>query len=582
MILKFEQIQNIVLKNPSKTIIDKGKEISTKLMRHVYGRDKDSGIQHMDFFASKDLFEQQKKCLISNRDVISRLLQQEDMIYSAQGGSSYFNLPDADEQLMNETLSNVKYGQSLRSWVKHFAREAYRCDPMGIIFIEIESSSVNSDGELNEPKVYPTYKSVFSIYDYHTEGRNLEYVCFRIKAKDAISFGIQDAELEKMPADQETDYYRIIDDAKDLIVKRADQTVSLVTNITQANPLPNPWARTPAFMVSDIMVFDEPKLFVSPLNNVVELADTYLYDRSVRELQKKYHGFAKAIEPLLKCGTCSGLGVVDGGACKDCTPPGAVKGSGYKIKTKPSDVARFPIENLEKGFDWQKIFGYATPDIESWNKQDASLEDLEELMEMTYWGTVRMRRTKPGNQQGDQPVTAREVDSNEAPKIARLNQIADWQENTENLIAWYIGKYLFPDSFKKPSITLGREYVLKSADELMDFYLTLRGKGAPDFSLDESLRKYYMARYRNNPIQLQKYLKMLDVEPFPHLTPLQAKTVISDFAQFNRKLYFGEWANTVPDVKWVTAKAQVLRDELTAYVEAKNLQEPQPTAVPVK
>jgi len=116
----------------------------------------------------------------------------------------------------------------------------------------------------------------------------------------------------------------------------------------------------------------------------------------------------------------------------------------------------------------------------------------------------------------------------------------------------------------------------------MEQYQTLRTKGAPDFSLDEALEKYYQAKYQNNPVQLAKYLKMLDVEPFPHISVVQAKPLITDFNEFNCKLYFGEWANTVPDAKWVssTITADMLRNELRQYVTAKGLKEPAPEPDP--
>jgi hypothetical protein len=97
----------------------------------------------------------------------------------------------------------------------------------------------------------------------------------------------------------------------------------------------------PAFVLSDIIAFDDPQYFLSTLNNVIELADSYLHDRADRNLQKKMHGFAKAIEPLLQCNTCGGTGFVDAATCPTC------KGTKYNIRTKPSDVAKFPIEILK-------------------------------------------------------------------------------------------------------------------------------------------------------------------------------------------------------------------------------------------
>jgi len=578
MVLQFEQVQSIVLTNPNKHLIDYGIEQNKKLAMHVDGIGLKEAIEHVDFFASKELFHIQQKYAVSNKDMFGRLLEMENMVFTARGGSSYFGLrSDEEESEMRSLLSKVRFGISLRKWMQDFAIKAYRTDPMGIIFMEIEKQVVDANGQMKEPSAYPTYKSAQCIYDYLPNGRNLEYVVFRLTKQEAINFGVQDRGLDDLKASAQTEYFRVVDDKKDLIVLRKDGKVNLVSNISQPNPIENPWKRTPAFIISDLMLYTEPHKFTSPLHLVVELADCFLNDRSIRDLQKKYHGYAKAVEPLLQCPTCEGTGYVGANPCSSCATPGASKGSGYKLKTKVSDVAKFPLEILEQAsFDFRKIFGYVTPDIESWNKQDSSLEDLEEIIEMTYWGTVRNKRRNNNAQKSGEEKTATEVDSNEQPKEARLNKTADWAESTENMVADFIGQYWFEPEPVKSNINYGRDYVLRTPDELMNNYVTLRTKGAPDFSLDEALEKYYKAKYQNNPALLQKYLKMLDVEPFPHISVSASKGLITDFNEFNCKLYFGEWANTIPEIDWIRKKPDALRKELSDYVKAKELTESKP------
>jgi hypothetical protein len=597
MIVPFEQIQEIIKTNPSKARIEEAGKQSRKLRMHVDGMDLDTMIDRCDHFEDEDLHKVRKKYAVSNKDVFSRLLQQEDMIFSARGGSTSYNMTESQEKQMNALLDDTRYGMSLRKWIQNFALPAYRTDPMGIIFIEAEQLVVNASGEMNEPKAYPTYKAVGKIYDYASTGRRIEYVCFKLKAGEARKFGIQDEALKGMKADADTKYFRFVDDRKDLILENDGSSIKLVINITQANPLPNQWGRCPAIMNSDLMHYTDPNVFFSPLYFIVELADTFLFDRSIRDLQKKYHGFAKAIEPLLTCPTCDGTGYLEAAPCPSCTPPNlfadysvavsagrpanAVKGTGYKLKTKVSDVARFPLSLFAEnsGFDWQKVFGYVSPDIKSWEKQDSALEDLEELMEMTYWGTIRVRRPKIGNADPNPGVfgaTATEVDSNTQPKEARLNRTADWAERTEMMIADFIGKYYFPDNFKKSSIAYGRNYILKTPEEYQDNYLNLRTKGAPDTSLDEALRMYYQAKYQNNPAQLAIFLKKIAVEPFPHLPIANLKGIVLNLVDFNAKLYYGEWSDTVQDIQWLQVPADKLRELLRKYVEAKNIPEPAP------
>ncbi|MBX3253927.1 MAG: hypothetical protein KF862_07265 [Chitinophagaceae bacterium] len=577
MILTFEEIQEIIRSNPNKGLIETGKEFCRIGMLHLYGSGMESAIRHCEHFVSKELFDVQKKYAVSNKDMFSRLLQQEDMVFTAHGGSSHFGLTEEKEVHINSLLSNVRFGVGLRDWVKVFALSAYRADPMGVIMMEVDPVKINETGEFNQPRIYPTYKSINSVYDYLPNGRYLEYISFRLTVGECRKFGITDEKLKNLKASDKTEYYRLVDDRKDIIVHKDGSNVNLVSNIAQQNPIANTLGRTPAFVVSDIMKFDEPNVFLSPLHYVFELAQSFLEARSIRDIQKMYHGFAKAIEPLLKCPTCVGTGYIEGAACPDCTPGGADKGSGYKLRTKVSDVAKFPLEILENsGFDFRKIFGYVTPDIESWEKQDVSLDDIEEMIEMTYWGNVRLKRPKIG---ADSNMTATEVNSSDMPKESRLNLTADWVEKTENAIADFIGQYWFEDEWKKSSITLGREYILRTPEELMEDYQERRTKGAPDFALDEALEKYYRAKYKRNPVLLAKYLKMLDVEPFPHtnVKDVEASQIIP-FSDKLQKRYFGEWSDTVPDGKWVSPSftPTALKEELKMYVESKGIAEPEP------
>ncbi len=588
------QIGTIILRNPNKQLVQKGRTMADKLMRHVHGVGAADALKRAEYFESAELYNTKKDCAISNIDLFARLLQKEDMVFTARGGSSFFGLSEENEKTMHALLDDIRYNMSLRKWIQTFALQAYRSDPMGIILMEIESVTTVDDQPVTTPKAYPTYKSTYSIHDYLPIGRRLEYVCFKLTVAQAISFGVQDPAFKDMKPDAETKYFRFIDDEKDIIVviagttdpqtgESSADTVMVATNV-RVNPIANEWGRVPAFVVSDLMRFDDPACLVSPLYYVVELADTYLEDRSVRNLQKKYHGFAKAIEPMLDCPTCFGDGYVGGKACPDCTPSGGDKGTGFKLKTKVADVAKFPLDILKEGnFDYKRIFGYVTPDIASWNKQDMSLEALEELMKVTYWGaSAQQKTTGPSNNgtsgQGTNQMqeTATKTLENMAPKEARLNATADWAEKTENLIATFIGQYWFGSTFKKSSIAYGRFYILKSPDELLTIYQSLRASGAPDFVLDEALTKYFHALYQTSPTELAIALKMLDVEPFPHLTIAQAKTLVTDFTDYNCKLYFGEWYSTLKDAEILIKAATELRQQLRDYVQAKGLKEPQP------
>lgn len=565
-----DQIKEILKKNPNKKRIEKGRRMADKLMLHVHGVGMERAIERAEYFENKDLYEVRKKYAISNKDLFSRLLQQEDMVFTAKGGSTSFNLSEENEKRMNSTLDDVRYGMSLRKWIQNFALQAYRVDPMGVFFIEVETVDPSAT-QIKTPKAYPTYKSINSIYDYEAVGRFLKYVCFRLDAAQAKQFGVPADSLKDYQGDAKTCFYRFVDDQQDTIFKFDNDQLEIV-----GKPLIHSWNRTPAIIVSNIMKFDDPQCFLSPLENTVELADCFLYDRSVRDLQKRYHGFSKAIEPLLTCGTCQGTGFVAAAGCPDCTVPGGDRGTGFKMKTKVSDVARFPLDMAQHGFDWRNFFGYATPDVDGWEKQDMSLSDLESLIEFTYWGTMQPKQVTGVKKSQSLQETATKTVADLQPKYARLNMTAEWGEKTESALADFIGQFWFQESFQKSNIAYGRYYVLETPEELMRQYQDMRTKGAPEGMLFEALEKYYHSVYQNSPMELAIRLKLLYIEPFPHMKASEVKGLATDLLDFNCKLYFGEWYSQLSDIEIVVTKTDALRDKLRAYVKAKNLPEPAP------
>ena len=65
------------------------------------------------------------------------------------------------------------------------------------------------------------------------------------------------------------------------------------------------------------------------------------------------------------------------------------------------------------------------------------------------------------------------------------------------------------------------------------------------------------------------------VEPFPHISLQNARTVITDFNEYNQKIYFGEWFRQLTKDQIFATNEKILRDQLKAYVMGKGLKEPE-------
>lgn len=584
-IIEFDERKRIIIEQPGKKRITAANAYRQKLMLHIHGVGMGEAIEHCSYHENPALYDQRKKYAVSNKDLFARLLGDEEQVFTARGGSAFYNLPKGEEDNMNATLSNVRYGMSLHRWMQDIALQAYRADPMGVIYVEKEQSS--ADGK--QPKCYPTYKSSNDIWDYGTSGRKLEYLCLKITGKEIAAYGIVDNASNEpvtgLPLAATTNvntpgndlgsrpqYYRFIDDKEDIIYKLVDGNISEATMREGVKSvIPNEWNKVPGFIISDLFCFHDMQLFASPIDAIVELADSYLRDRSIRDLQKLYHGFAKAYEPAMECPTCAGEGLQKGQPCPTCTQPGDAKGSGFKIATKVGDVARFPLALLKEipGFDAKLIFGYVTPDIESWNKQDLSLSELEHLMRSTYWNTSTTEVTGFNGSQ-DTGETATKTLTNLQPKYARLNTTADWAEGTEKMVANLMGEYYYPNTWKGASISYGRGYILETPTEIFDQYQKMVSGGSPDVMLNEQFEKYIKCLYQNNPLAQAKYLKLFEVEPFPHrkASDVEASPLIP-LPDKMAKIYFGEWEDTLKEEYIMQQDVTKLRAELATYVTEK-------------
>lgn len=561
--LTTEQIQYIIKNNPNKSLVANARQYSKKLQLHVLGKNlSDSMVQNV-YFENPDIYQCRKDGATSNMDLFARLLHREEQVFTAKGGSSmYKGLSEAQTMQFDAKLDRIRYNMTIRRWIKEFALQAYRVDPMGVLFVEVDA-----DGNS-----YPTYKSTDCVYDYKTTGRKIEYLVLRLRPAEAKQFladaqlDITDPALSITTQDYSPVYFRVVDDEKDAIWKVTEGMAQELHN------LPMPFDELPAIIASDIIDFTNPINFLSPLDKTIELADSYLQDRSIRDLSKKYSGFPKGYEPLLSCATCAGTGLLAGKPCPDCTIAGQTeKGTGYKLRTKVADIARFPMpQQGETAYDPSKFYGYITPSIQTWDKQDTSLNDIEAAINDTYWGTTN-RQSTTGPTTTDKHAfqeTATKTLADLQPIYARLNQTADWAQATENAICNFIGENMFAN-FELSMRTYGRYYILETPDELIEQYLDQKTKSAPQSTLFDTLRKYYHSLYANEPMQLAIKLKLVNVEPFVHKTVVEVQAANPSRLDFYKKMYYADWLATKDDNYLLATQPDALINDLTAYAQAK-------------
>lgn len=552
MILDDQLLKAIIKNDPSIALLAEAQKDASLLNAHITGAGLDTIIRSDDYFEDEQKKNLRQKYARSNRDLFARIHRPIDKVFTAKGGSTIYNLPEAQAKKLAAYLATIRNGMSLRKWIKSIALPAYQIDPMGVIFMELDA--------LRQP--YPTYRSTSDIYRYKPNGRKLEYIIFKLGADDVRlagrNMGVPDVTLnsifEKLPSLNGTPkFLRVVDDVSDKIYRLEGE--GQYTEIPELT-LPNYWMYVPGMIVSDLVKYNS-QCFQSPDADIVELANDFLTDCSVFNIWKKLHGFPKPWRVKTACSTCMGSGLFRGAECRDCG------GTGNKKKATVRDELIVPIPDDGK---MQTAYGgYITPDIEGWKLMRDEMTVLEDAMFMTSWGTIVKRPTDSA-----QPETATSEFINAQAINERLPDYTSWGQTIETFVITAVGQIMFNQNYQGPSVNYGNRFIIEGPDVIWNKYADARAEGAPQAALDGLLRDYYESRYEGSPMDLNKALKLMKVEPWTHLTIDQVQATSALQVDKIAKTYFSEWVSTKSDMEILSTDEQALRDDLMAYAEKKN------------
>jgi hypothetical protein len=522
------EIRKILMERPGAAIVQAAEAMHKKLSVHINGIGLADYLDQINTYEKPEALALRKRYARSNIDLFDRLSRPIDKVFAARGGSRYF--PSTDEQIarkMDVALMNVENGYSSKKWIETFWKPRYMDDPMGLVFMEVYQN-----------ETYPTYKACTDIYDYKLNGRKLDWVVFRTEDKSI---------------------FRVVDDKFDALYKKEGDSITKLRN----EVYPNYFGYVPGIVISDLPKAGMKDIYVSPFNSVVELADEYLRDESIRMIYKFKHGFPKSWKYREMCGTCKGTGAIAAGNCGHCN------GTGKKLDSTVSEVMVLDWPTQNDQVIAPDVAGFITPDLEYLKYSRDELVHLETMMYRTHWGTYPSEQRTTG-----EADTAAAKFMDVQPINDKLTAYADAAETTEKFIIDAIGDFNYGQSYEGVRISYGRRFMIEGPDVVWRKYEQARKMGAPMGTLNEHLTEYYEAKFQANPIELAKHLKMMRVEPFVHLTVDEAFKVVGP-DEFSRKLYFAEWCTTIKDAQWLVMTDEALKDSLTKFAEAR-YEEPEP------
>ena len=137
MILDLVQIKSIIFDRPNLPLITAGIEYNKTMRMHLYGTGLKDELSKIEGYESTDIQKLRSKYARSNKDLYSRLSRPMDKVFSARGGSVYYNLPEDQKKIAVNISQNVRNGFSVRKWIESFWKAHMLDDPFGIIFLEI-------------------------------------------------------------------------------------------------------------------------------------------------------------------------------------------------------------------------------------------------------------------------------------------------------------------------------------------------------------------------------------------------------------------------------------------------------------
>jgi hypothetical protein len=417
MILTVQQIADIIKDNPNQQLVAQGRAYSAQLRLHIHGDKLGQNMAVIDGYEKQALRDLRVKYTKSNKDLFARLGRPVDKVFTAKGGSVYYNLGQEKDKAARQLTADVRNGYSAKAWVENYWKPHYFDDPCGLIFMEI--APVETAKKLKnrgKPFAYPTYKSINSVFDYLPKGAGLEYIVFKVDNVEKRRAGI----------DPELEIYRVVDDAFDYYVRSDSNGITILPEHTFVNL----FGEVPGMLNSDILNPNCEGAMLSIFDPVLELASQFLLKGSIKVTHDFLHGFPKYWEYADDCDACDGTKFKDGKECDAC------KGTGKRIMTRVSDakLLNYP-QRSDDPIVTPNVAGYASPDKIYWEIATSDLQMLEDLANFTLWGANQQARTQgmKTNQQGEQK-TATEIVNEIKPQADRLHPISETAEKRDKFI----------------------------------------------------------------------------------------------------------------------------------------------------
>lgn len=559
MILNSEQIADILVKRPNRSWLNKCREYAEHARMHMTGEGKAKAIKKLDYFEDDRLLVLRQLYSPANVDFYGRLHRPIDKIWSAKGGSINYSLPESKKAKMNELVSDVYYGLSLKEWLRTYWLPAAWYDPMGLVMMEV-----------GENVTYPKYHQLDTIFEMpRPKGRSLDWIILKLpdnyQPDAAFMSGDNIIDMAKGTNIVETmgaasGYYRVIDDMFDRTIYWNGSTAKDI------EVYPNYFMVVPAVLCGDIWD-DARKMFVSPddatlttmsKDEMSSIADKYMRERSTIVMYEMHHGFPLSWQYQSICSKCQGTGMIDSYTCDSCN------GSTFESKKDASKLLTLPYPRSKEDPVITEPAGVIEVAVESWQEMKRTNEETYKVAHYTTWGTHQVEDSSQGG--GDKTATGRFLDVQ--PVNDRLAYYSDSAEYMFMWVANKIAQFNFNTTGKVCEANFGRRYLIESPDEISKrLQDAVRNKMSYSFLRDLYMR-WIDSEYSGDEMTRQRLILEFKLDPAPFMTTTESRDAFIDPRDYQRKLYYPEWLETLPNNWYLLHDYQYWLNARNTYIDS--------------
>ncbi len=554
MVLTEEKVVELIKKGVDPKI-EYARKIAKKLNMHITGRGAKEALELLDDYETNAQKALREKLLKTNSSLFSFILRPTDKIFTAKGGSINYNVSSNEIKEIKSKVTSIADGLDVKKYLKKVVKKQYVIDPNGVLFVDI-----TPEGEL-ETHIINTNKILW----YENKGNDVKAIIFEPYTKEFTKqeefiFDSMLPEVVKLIKGRL--HYRVIDENSDRIyIKEGDKIY-----IEPGSDIKNYFGFVPAKILGDEKN-PNYNVFDSIVQDIVDDADEFLRDMSVKTVHKLSHAYPLYYALEQACTRCGGEGTVKFDTKNESGDPiigeetcNSCGGTGEKTRINPSDklILKQPQEG-DPVLNKDNIAGTISPNLETAKFYEDSIDKQRQVMFQAVWGTSYEQGGKR------ETATGRWIDA--APVRDRLRDISDTFSKLHKFLLDCYGKVILKSPKYESYVSYGDRYILENPDDLLKKYQEATNYNVSELVILDLRNQYFEAEYQNDALELMKFKKLSKIEPFPTMKVFDV--ISSEFISEKdkkRKAYYSDWVSNLTNENIVLLSEEELKKNFNDYI----------------